>query len=221
MQSFSREEAPEVIRVVADALLDAQRHFGAFQDEPAPVADVFHRPANSREIHRAFAVEVLGVLGVEFRDAVPEQADLIEDGMPRVLGIPDVVVDSDGRRADAFEDLKVLACAELVLEGQDDAGLLGFGREPHQGGDRGVGSGRVVPQVALAEERDQDDPDLHSLGDLNRLAQPLLGARVAFKRDVVELADGEGGDGDSRPPRDRRGAERVGVKPANRPLRRD
>jgi len=128
MQSFSREEAPEVIRVVADALLDAQRHFGAFQDEPAPVADVFHRPANSREIHRAFAVEVLGVLGVEFRDAVPEQADLIEDGMPRVLGIPDVVVDSDGRRADAFEDLEVLARAEPVLEGQDDAGLLDFGR---------------------------------------------------------------------------------------------
>ena len=65
------EDGPQVLRVVADALFDAERHLGALEDEPALVADALEGRADGREVDRALAVEVLVVLGVELQIRAP------------------------------------------------------------------------------------------------------------------------------------------------------
>ena len=65
---------------------------------------------------------------------------------------------------------------------EHDALLLRLRRDPLQTADDFRLAVRIVAQVALLEERQQDDADLEIAGDVDAVADPLLGARVGLVR---------------------------------------
>ena len=123
-----------------------------------------------------------------------EEADFTADVKPGFLGISHVIINRNGRGADRVQDFEVVFGAQRGLESETDPCLFGFGGEALEGGDDCPCPGRVVLEIALAEEGDENYVHFHGRGDLDPLGHPALGARIALERHIIQLADAEGGD---------------------------
>ena len=114
--------------------------------------------------------------------------DLLDHLEPVAGRIAHVVVREDRRRLRTLHDPDVVARRDGVFQSEDDARLLGRGRDLAQRVADEVHFGRRRER-AFAEERQQHHLDAQCACDRNRIGDPALTERVALQ--VVAVQDVE------------------------------
>ena len=79
--------------------------------------------------------------------------------------------------------------AQPRLDAEDDVVLFGFRRDALQPAHDFRLAVGIVAQVPFLEERQQDDADVEGAGDIDAVADPLLGARVGLVGDLVHQVE--------------------------------